>query len=346
MAESSKWTPFHAQLHQTLLDRKLLPKNQPLLVAVSGGQDSLCLIKLLIDLQPKWNWQLAIIHCDHRWRSDSEANANYVENLAKTWKIPFYRQIADKISKSEAAARQWRYQVLTEVALAHHYSYLVTGHTASDRAETLLYNLMRGTGADGLSTLTWQRPFRAIDAPTPHSQFPITLVRPLLSVTRTQTYQFCQEQNLEIWEDSTNQDLHYARNRIRSELMPLLRHFNPQAELAIARTSELLRADVEYLEQMARECLERAIAPLDSQEVTENPPLPWRLNRHLLRETPLALQRRVMRQFLQQILPVTPSFEQVEKMTALINAPNRTQTAPFPGRAIAQVDDPWILMKI
>ncbi|MGB3267508.1 MAG: tRNA lysidine(34) synthetase TilS, partial [Microcoleus sp.] len=158
MAESSNWTHLHAQLHRTLLLRQILPSNQRLLVAVSGGQDSLCLLKLLVDLQPKWGWDLAIAHCDHRWRSDSQSNATHVENLAKTWGISYYLQTALLVPKTEAAARQWRYQALTEIALAHNSPYIVTGHTASDRAETLLYNLIRGSGADGLSALTWTRP--------------------------------------------------------------------------------------------------------------------------------------------------------------------------------------------
>ncbi|MBD1942111.1 tRNA lysidine(34) synthetase TilS, partial [Coleofasciculus sp. FACHB-712] len=154
------WTPLHAQLHRILRDRHLLPRNQPLLVAVSGGQDSLCLIKLLLDLQPKWGWHLGIAHCDHRWRPDSQANANHVEQLARTWQVSYYLETASEMLSisSEAAARQWRYQALSAIAQTNNFPYIVTGHTASDRAETLLYNLMRGSGADGLQALTWQRP--------------------------------------------------------------------------------------------------------------------------------------------------------------------------------------------
>ncbi len=348
MAESPNWTHLHAQLHRTLLHRQILPSNQGLLVAVSGGQDSLCLIKLLLDLQSKWGWNLAIAHCDHRWRSDSEASANHVENLAKNWGISYNLQTASDIPKTEAAARQWRYQALTEIAIAHNYPYIVTGHTASDRAETLLYNLIRGSGADGLSALTWMRPlpdFR-LENLDENPQFKISLVRPLLEITRSQTGQFCQEQKLPIWEDSTNQDFKYARNRIRSELLPYLEtHFNPKAQQALAQTAELLRADVEYLELAASDLLQRAISPIaDSQQV--NFQLPVKLNRLILREAPLALQRRAMRQLLQQILPSAPSFESVEKLTSLIVAPNRSQTDPFPGGAIARVENPSIILDI
>jgi tRNA(Ile)-lysidine synthase len=377
MAESSNWTHLHAQLHRTLLHRQILPSHQRLLVAVSGGQDSLCLIKLLLDLQPKWGWNLGIAHCDHRWRSDSEASANHVEQLAKSWGISYYLETASDIPKTEAAARQWRYQALTEIAIAHNYPYIVTGHTASDRAETLLYNLIRGSGADGLSALTWTRPLLDFRLPildfrlgnsgeNPNSQISadfrlenqdensqakipnlkskIYLVRPLLEITRSQTGQFCQEQKLPIWEDSTNQDLQYTRNRIRAELLPYLEtHFNPKAQQALAQTAELLRADVEYLELAASDLLQRAMSPI-ADNLQVNFQLPLKLNRRILREAPLALQRRSMRQLLQQILPSAPSFESVEKLTSLIVAPNRSQTDPFPGGAIGRVENPSIIL--
>ncbi|MCC5601178.1 tRNA lysidine(34) synthetase TilS [Nostoc favosum] len=326
------WTPLHAKIHRTIRSRHLFERNQRLLIAVSGGQDSLCLIKLLLDLQSKWGWDLGIAHCDHRWRSDSEANAHHVENLAKTWGIAFYLETANEPINSEAAARDWRYQALSAIAKANNYQYIVTGHTASDRAETLLYNLIRGTGADGLQALTWQRPLTT----------GIMLVRPLLEITRTQTEQFCQEFKLPIWEDSTNQDLQYARNRIRQELIPYLReNFNPQVESALAQTAELLQAEVEYLEKSAQELREEAMNMGHKEDSL--PPL--RFNRRVLQKAPLALQRRVMRQVLQQILTDAPSFEHIEKLTALIIAPNRSQTDPFPGGAIAQVEGDWICLK-
>ncbi|MDJ0737513.1 MAG: tRNA lysidine(34) synthetase TilS [Nostocaceae cyanobacterium] len=316
------WTPLHAQIHRTIRARHLFDSNQRLLIAVSGGQDSLCLTKLLLDLQSKWRWYLGIAHCDHRWRYDSQANAQHVEKLAKNWDISFYLTTANQPIKSEAAARKWRYQTLSAIAQENNYNYIVTGHTKSDRAETLLYNLMRGTGADGLQALTWQRPLTDN----------IFLVRPLLEITRTQTGQFCQDFQLPVWEDSTNLDVKYARNRIRQELIPYLReNFNPQVESALAQTAEILQGEVEYLEQAADKL---------RQEASVNDALS--LNRRILQKAPIALQRRVMRQLLQQILTCTPTFEHIEKLTALTTAPNRSQTDPFPGGAIAYVEGEWI----
>lgn len=338
MTKHSLWTPLHARLHRTLRSRHLLERNQRLLVAVSGGQDSLCLIKLLLDLQPKWGWQLGIAHCDHNWRSDSKANANYVEQLAETWETAFYCSVAEQSLISEAAARQWRYQALSAIAQENNYSRIITGHTASDRAETLLYNLMRGSGADGLQALTWRRSLNSW----------LVLVRPLLELTRTQTGQFCQEQQLKVWEDSTNKDFKYARNRIRHELLPYLQtHFNPQVEQSLTQTAELLQAEVEYLEQAAHELKQQAIQQVTSEEQAETMyRLPLRLNCHVLQIAPLALKRRVIRQLLQQVLSCRPSFEQIEKLTALITAPNGSRSDPFPGGAIAEVRDGWLCLNM
>ncbi|MBE9166472.1 tRNA lysidine(34) synthetase TilS [Pleurocapsales cyanobacterium LEGE 06147] len=321
---SDKWTLLHARLHQTLRQRQLLPRQQRILVALSGGQDSLCLTKLLLDLQPKWEWILAIAHCDHRWSSDVGIAA-HVQQIAQSWHLPFYLKVADSLKETEAAARQWRYQALSEIARERGFKSIVTGHTKSDRAETLLYNLIRGAGADGLSSLTWQR----LVTPT------IELVRPLLDVSRQETLQFCQQLQLPIWFDAANQNLKYARNRIRNELIPYLSdNFNPQVEKSLAQTAELLHADVEYLETQARQLLKQVIVP-------DN----YKINRFCLRKAPIALQRRALRQFLFRIIDKNPTFEQIEAIIYLINAPNKTRTSTLPGGASAEVDGEWILFR-
>ena len=343
------WSSWHDRLHQTLRHRQLLAKGQRVLVAVSGGQDSLCLIHLLLDLQSRWGWELAIAHCDHRWREDSGENAAYVAELAQQWQVPCHLLTATEPPTSEAAAREWRYRVLTELASAEGYSTIATGHTASDRAETLLYNLLRGSGMDGLQALAWRRPLAS----------EVELIRPLLEFTRQDTGTFCQEYGLRVWQDETNSDVSYARNRIRQELLPYLQQtFNPQLETLLAQTSELLQADVDYLEIQAAEWLAKAtnfsVSTPGQMPGAMTPEMPnyGYLHRQVLRTAPLAIQRRVMRQFLQQQLGIHPSFAQVEKITTLITAPNRSQTDPFPSaksahtsaRIIARVEGVWILL--
>lgn len=313
------WTPLHAQIHKTIRHRNLLQKNQSILIAVSGGQDSLCLAQLMIDLRSRWNWQLAIAHCDHRWRSDSQENAHHVATLAEKWDLPFHLRVADSTLESEAAAREWRYAQLRSI---EGFSSIATGHTASDRAETLLFNLIRGSGADGLRSLNWTRSL----SPTQ------TLVRPLLELTRAQTGEFCRDRNLQIWEDSTNSDLTYSRNRIRQELIPYLKTYNPQVEQHLSQTIELLSADVDYLEGAASELYEQANSSNG-------------LDRRILKQAAIALQRRVIRQFLARSLNFSPNFEQVEKCVALITAPNRSRTDPFVGTTIAEVAGDFIQLR-
>ncbi|WP_267384401.1 tRNA lysidine(34) synthetase TilS [Cyanobacterium sp. uoEpiScrs1] len=316
------FTLLHARLHITLRQRKLLPQHKYILIAVSGGQDSLCLLKLLLDLQSKWNWKIAIAHCDHGWEHDTGI-AQHVQQLAKRWGIPFHLKTTSKLKETEAAARNWRYQALIEVAQENNFPIIVTGHTQSDRAETLLYNLFRGSGNDGLSALTWQRPLTNN----------IILVRPLLTINRSEVWDFCQKHKLPIWEDITNENLNYARNRIRKELIPYLEmNFNPQVEKTLARTAEIIRDETEYLENCARVSLTRALSEDETQ-----------LNRSVLQLIPLVLQRRVMRQFFFKISSKNPSFEQIESLIKLINAPERTRTSSLPGELIAEVKENWII---
>ncbi|MEO1209379.1 MAG: tRNA lysidine(34) synthetase TilS [Cyanobacteria bacterium J06638_20] len=326
MTHAFSWTPFHAHLHQTLRQQRLLERGQRILIAVSGGQDSVCLAQLLRDLQSHWHWHLAIAHCNHGWRSDADANADHVRALAQHWQLPFYGRTATEAIPSEAQAREWRYAMLIDIAHQDGYPCIVTGHTGSDRAETLLYNLMRGSGTDGLQALTWRRSLGQ----------DLTLVRPLLDFTRSDTAEVCEDHELTIWCDTTNDDLNFARNRIRQEVMPYLQeHFNPQVETHLSQTAELLRADVTLLESLAERLHQRASDPHATN----------RINRSPLRSAPLALQRRVVRRFLKQQLPSSPQFDHIEKLVQLLDAPNRSQSDPFPGGAIARVDGDWVSLQ-
>jgi tRNA(Ile)-lysidine synthase len=323
------WTALHATIHQTLRQRSLLVKGQLIALAFSAGQDSMCLLQILRDLQPKWGWRLAIAHCNHRWPLDSDANAAHVAQLAQAWDLEYYSFTAPRVLKGEAEGRYWRYEVLKELAETEGFNAILTAHTASDRAETLLYNLLRGSGMDGLQALAWQRPLG--DG--------VQLIRPLLGITRQQTGEFCAQHQLPIWEDGMNLDLTYRRNQIRLDLMPQLRqNFNPKVETALARTAEILQAETDYLDQAARQVL--AQVAILSIPV----PLVAALDRRGLQPTHLALQRRVLRLWLQQHLKIQPDFKQVEKVLALVAGNNGDRTDPLIANAIAEVQHPWLCL--
>jgi tRNA(Ile)-lysidine synthase len=318
------WTPLHASVHQTLRDRHLLPHGSNILIALSGGQDSLCLTQLLVDLQPLWHWSLGLVHCDHQWRSDSADNAVHVRQLAHTWNLPYHEARADTDVSTEAKARTWRYEVFTTVATQQQYQQVVTGHTRSDRAETLLYNLVRGSGTTGLQSLQWRRSLSST----------LEVIRPLLEISRQQTGDFCESRSLPVWLDHTNDDLKFDRNRIRHTILPLLTEtLNPQAEQHLAQTAEILRAEVDYL-QSQLEAVYDTIVQEDAGR--------WKLDRRPAAQLHPALQRRLIQKFCQDTKKINPTFSQVEALVRLLTAPNRSQS-PTLSKGIIRVDGDWLI---
>ncbi|APB34099.1 tRNA(Ile)-lysidine synthetase [Gloeomargarita lithophora Alchichica-D10] len=312
------------QVQAFLRQENVLPPQTRVLVAVSGGQDSRCLLDVLHRLQPRWDWTLGIAHCDHGWRTDSRENAHYIQNLAAQYGYPYHLAQAQNLPSQEAAARQWRYHILLKIALQYNYKIITTGHTASDRVETFLFNLWRGSGLAGLVALA---PSRALKAG-------VGLVRPLWTVTRPQTAAYCQERGLTIWPDGTNENLDYRRNRIRRELLPYLRqHFNPQVERQLLQTLEIFTAEQQFWQGWRQGVWPQIYDPQQQ-----------RVNRQKLAPLPLALQRHVLRFFLQSHLQRAVNFQHIEQVRRLLTLGNGAQTAPLPGGQRALVRGDWLCL--
>ena len=233
------WSPWHDRLHKLLLANKaLLPKGASLLLAVSGGQDSMVLTRLILDLQKLHDWKIQVWHGDHGWHKNSQQTALELQNWCLKQDLAFYsNRTSKKETSTEAEARHWRYQQLAKTAKSlsstnkkFPCNYVLTGHTGSDRAETLLLHLARGADLTGLSSLQDRRIL----------QENIYLVRPLLSFTREETSQICNEMHLPIWLDPSNQSKDFSRNRVRQEILPVLNELHPGCSLRIARVSERL----------------------------------------------------------------------------------------------------------
>ena len=237
-----RWSPHHQRLHRHLLRRPdLLPAGAPLLLAVSGGQDSMALTALLADLRRLHGWRLLLWHGDHGWRSDSAAQASALAAWAADQGLPLRLERAEPPPAGEAAARQWRYGCLERRALIRGCRHVVTGHTANDRAETVLLNLARGSHRLGLASLRAQRPLVRDQDRDAHP--PVLLVRPLLPFSRPDTARICLELDLPVWEDASNGEARYGRNRIRAEVLPVLEELHPGAARRIAAQSERLEED-------------------------------------------------------------------------------------------------------
>jgi len=256
------WSPHHHRLHRHLLRQPtLLPQGAPLLLAVSGGQDSLALTALLADLVRLHHWRLELWHGDHGWRQESAAQARSLAAWAQARQLPLHLERADPPPNGEAAARSWRYGRLGQLALQLGCRHVVTGHTASDRAETLLLNLARGCHRRGLASLGGRRP---LGAPTPRGtaaqvstpQVLPELVRPLLGFSRDDTARVCRDLALPVQEDPSNQEPRFARNRLRAEVMPVLEALHPGAGRRIAALAQRLEEELEQEEELLTALLE------------------------------------------------------------------------------------------
>lgn len=242
------WTPWHDRLHRELRQHpNLLPPGERLLIAVSGGQDSMALAGLLLGLRRLHHWDLQLWHGDHGWHAGSAAIASELAGWCQQQQLPLrisQANVAGKNSQAsggEAEARRWRYAALAETATALAQAHppmpcrrVVCAHSASDKAETLLLHIARGTDLAGLGSL---RIDRALDAVEDHT---LRLVRPLLGFSRQETATICRDLNLPIWLDPSNADPNFSRNRIRQEVLPVLNDLHPGCEQRMAALSERL----------------------------------------------------------------------------------------------------------
>ncbi|MFW6732335.1 MAG: tRNA lysidine(34) synthetase TilS [Synechococcus sp.] len=266
------WGRWHHRLHRHLCERPaLLPSGEPLLLAVSGGQDSLALLALLHDLAPRHHWPLAVLHADHGWHAGSAAVAGHVAAHCAALGLPCRIVRAVELPPGEAAARRWRYGCLEQEARTLGCGRIVTGHTASDRAETLLFHLIRGSGLRGLASLRACRPL----APG------LTLVRPLLGLRRGDTLACCRELDLPVRIDPANADRRYSRNRVRSEVLPLLESIRPGAEARLAGLGQVLE-DLESSEAALEALALTGLAAGDGLDLDRWCHLPSALARRLL----------------------------------------------------------------
>ena len=226
------WTSWHHQLHIRLRQKlQLLPAGARLLLAISGGQDSMALLGLLLELQHQHRWTLQLWHGDHGWHASSTTVATELQEWCSRQDLKLELQRAPaELARTEAAARRWRYDTLEQLARSSGAD-VVTGHTASDRAETMLLQVARGSDLAGLTTL---RPVRPLSADGPQ------LRRPLLGFSRADTAAICRDLTLPVWEDPSNQSASFARNRIRHEVLPVLEALHPGCSRRMAEQAERL----------------------------------------------------------------------------------------------------------
>nr|WKT05753.1 hypothetical chloroplast RF62 [Entransia fimbriata]WKT05754.1 hypothetical chloroplast RF62 [Entransia fimbriata]WKT05872.1 hypothetical chloroplast RF62 [Entransia fimbriata]WKT05873.1 hypothetical chloroplast RF62 [Entransia fimbriata] len=226
------------RLNHIFIEKNLLSMHQRILICLSGGQDSTALLHLLIRLKKSWDLQIAVVHCDHFWYPNSQLIGSHISQWMNFNKIDYYQGIVCYALHNEAEARYWRYWTVQKVAQFHQFEKIMTGHTATDRTETFLYSLLRGSGVKGLQALKWQKKICGI-----------LFIRPFLSFIRKECKDLCYIKKLPLWVDPSNHIIHWQRNRIRKRLLPYLRHyFNLQVDKNLAKLIEILHINNLFFE--------------------------------------------------------------------------------------------------
>ena len=296
--------PVFHRMVRTIRDRQLFEPGQHLLVAVSGGPDSVALLSLLTALAPAWRLTLTVVHFNYRLRgTESDADEAFVAALCRQRGITLVvqtpvltkRRGADSL---QARARVARYRAMAQLADDLRAHRIVTGHTANDQAETVLLWLLRGAGLTGLSGMRFIRNQR--------------IVRPLLTITRHDILEYLRREGLRYREDSSNATSLYRRNRIRHELLPVMEQIAPAIVRRLERQSHILRADDEYLEEI--------VDHLYRSTVIVEPNGNQRFERQAFTRLPQALQRRLVRRSLRAGDPErrAPSLRTVESVLRLV----------------------------
>lgn len=236
---------------------QLFPPGETVVVGVSGGPDSLCLLDVLQDLAPEFRIALHVAHLHHGLRgAEADADAAFVAEIARQRGLPCTIQREDVGALAareglslEEAARQARYTFLAEVAARLGSHTIAVAHQADDQVETVLMHLLRGSGLAGLRGMRPRMPLTEYHGLLRRPPEGLWLVRPLLGVWRQEIEAYLQAKGLTPRLDRSNLDLTFFRNRLRHEVLPLLERLNPRLRETWWRMAEALAADYEFLEQ-------------------------------------------------------------------------------------------------
>jgi tRNA(Ile)-lysidine synthase len=290
------------RVEESIRAKKLFREGEAILIAVSGGLDSMVLLHLLARLAPAHRWVPAVAHFNHQLRGrSSDADQRFVESAAKQLGLPFIAGRADVCAHASAqgdsiemAARELRHKFFAQTALRRKIGVIALAHHADDQVELFFLRLLRGAGVEGLAGMKWRNPSPA------NSQ--VTLARPLLAESKAALQAWAAREKIRFREDATNALLDIRRNRIRHELLPLLAgKYQPALTQVILRQMDIFEADAEFVNQAAQRWLK-----------SKRPPK--------FEKLPAAVQRGCLQLQLVQ-KGVLANFDLIEQIRALANRP-------------------------
>lgn len=315
-------------INHTLKSHNLFPENSRILVACSGGPDSMALLYLLQDIATHRHttYKIGVAIVDHCIRPESKDEVLWLQHQVEELGLPFYSASFDvpRLSKEykkseETIGRQVRYQWLNEIAQSEGYDYIAVAHHKDDQAESILAHLIRGTGLKGLTGMA-----------VVSNEYDVPVIRPLLDVTKAELLAYLADKKLTYCIDSTNDDVRYQRNRIRHRIIPELEAVNPAVVDAIVRLGSSVNEDVMVISDLTARTFDKLVS-IGDDEV--------RISRRALRQEPLAIQRRLWQRLVSTIDPelMLTSAHQ-EQLLDIVNTGEKKTFTIKSIKVIAQCD--------
>ena len=315
-------------INHTLKSHNLFPENSRILVACSGGPDSMALLYLLQDIATHRHttYKIGVAIVDHCIRPESKDEVLWLQHQVEELGLPFYSATFDvpRLSKEykkseETIGRQVRYQWLTEIAQSEGYDYISVAHHKDDQAESILAHIIRGSGLNGLTGMS-----------VVQSEYAIPVVRPLLDVTKENLLAYIGTKQISYCVDSTNEDVRYQRNRIRHRIIPELEAVNPAVVDAIVRLGSSVNEDVMVISDLTARTFDKLVS-IGKDEV--------RISRRALRQEPLAIQRRLWQRLVSTIDPdLTLTSAHQEQLLDIVNTGEKKTFTIKSIKVIAQCD--------
>lgn len=315
-------------INHTLKSHNLFPENSRILVACSGGPDSMALLYLLQDIATHRHttYKIGVAIVDHCIRPESKEEVLWLQHQVEELGLPFYSATFDvpRLSKEhkqseETIGRQVRYQWLNEIAQSEGYDYISVAHHKDDQAESILAHIIRGSGLNGLTGMS-----------VVQSEYAIPVVRPLLDVTKEDLLAYIGTKHISYCVDSTNEDVRYQRNRIRHRIIPELEAVNPAVVDAIVRLGSSVNEDVMVISDLTSRTFDKLVS-IGDDEV--------RISRRALRQEPLAIQRRLWQRLVSTIdsdLTLTSAHQ--EQLLDIVNTGEKKTFTIKSIKVIAQCD--------
>ena len=285
---------------KTIEQFKLIESGDRIVIGVSGGPDSMCLLNILKDIMEDKNinlsFSICVAHINHKIRREADEETRYVKEYCEKNNIPIYIKEAEVIKIAEEkkigleeAGRDVRYNFFEEVLKKTNSNKIAIAHNLNDRAETVLMNLIRGSGPLGLKGIEAKRN---------------KYIRPLIQINRKQIEEYCEKEKLDPKFDKSNKDNTYTRNKIRNQLIPYLqREFNPNIIEAITKLSEIIEDEQNYLEKIVNNIYTNLLVEECEKEII--------LNLKEFNKQDVVIKRKLILYTINKLLKTTKNIEKI-----------------------------------